>query len=177
MTAIRERYIIIPLLVMTIASALTWRPLYGQEPKPSGLTQHFTMALTDQEWSEIRQEDNPTKRVRKLLNIAANRLTQAYSLAQQEQYADIPTLLGQYKNILTYAMDSVDSLPEPERKRQRNAYKEFDLNLRKHIPMLNEVKRGFPNEHPTIEDSLLTAQRLRMTALNRFSGAEIFKIP
>jgi hypothetical protein len=177
MKMISERRIVTSLLVMTIASALTLRPLYGQEPKPPGATRHLTMTLTDQEWSDIRQEDNPTKRVRKLLNIAANRLTQAYSLAQQEQFADIPSLLGQYKSIVTYAMDSVDSLPEPERRRQRNAYKEFDLNLRKHIPMLNEVKRNFPNEHPTVEDSLLTAQRLRMTALNRFSGAEIFKIP
>lgn len=163
--------------------AMNTTPVYGsmasagQEPIPTPVNRSSPAMLTAEEWAEVREEDNPTKRTRKLMGMAARRLAQTQALIQQEHYGDTLPLLEQYKQILTYTMDSIDSLPDAERKRQRNAYKEIDLALRKHIPILQEIKRNFPHEHAMIEDSLLTAQRLRLIALNRFSGTEIFKIP
>lgn len=162
-------------LVMAVMSVSGQPAMTSQDPAP--VNRLSSAALTAEEWSEVRQEDNPTKRTRKLLSMAARRLAQAQAFIQREHYSDVLTLLEQYKHILVYALDSIDSLPEPERKRQRNAYKEIDLSLRKQIPILQEIKRNFPREHPVVEDSLLAAQRLRMTALNRFSGSDIFKIP
>lgn len=164
-------------LAMNITLACGGMASAGQELIPTPVNRSSPVMLTAEEWAEVREEDNPTKRTRKLMGIAARRLAQGQAFIQREHYDDVLKLLEQYKQILTYTMDSVDSLPDPERKRHRNAYKEIDLALRKHIPILQEIKRNFPHEHSMIEDSLLTAQRLRLIALNRFSGTEIFKIP
>ncbi|MBI3950023.1 MAG: hypothetical protein HY314_06170 [Acidobacteria bacterium] len=160
---------------MTIITPLC---LFGQDKnQPSAAEEAVKASLTDQEWALVDKEGNPVKRVRKLLDIAAYRLGQAQMFTAREQYSEASSLLESYTTIISYTMDLIDRLPENERKRQRSAYKEFDVQVRKQLQTLQELKRNLPVDNQAIENALFTAQRLRIIALNRFSGAEIIKVP
>jgi hypothetical protein len=149
----------------------------GAQQDPGVLEQAARAVMTAQEWLQVDKEGKPSKRVRKLLEIAADRLRQAQALTAQEQLAEATTLVENYTTLISYGISFIDSLPENQRKRQRNAYKEFDVRLRQQIPALMELRRSFPTDSQALENALFTAQRLRIIALNGFSGAEIIKVP
>lgn len=167
--------------ILTVSAALmvaTSVCLSGQDKIQEGRAGETAEPnLTDQERATIQKETNPAKRARKLLDIAKGRLAQAQTLMPQEQYAEAGRLVQDYTAILSYTMALIDSLPRNDRKRQRSAYKDFDLRVRKQIPTLEELKRSALVDMPAIETALSTAQRLRIVALNGFSGAEIMKVP
>lgn len=148
-----------------------------QEDQPQVTEDEAKAVMTDPEWFSVNKERNPSKRVRKLLEVAAARLHQAQALTTQGHYAEVISLLEHYTTLISYAIAFIDGLPENQRKRQRGAYKEFDVRVRQQIPTLTELRRNFPTENPVIENALFTAQRLRIIALNGFSGAEIIKVP
>ncbi len=148
-----------------------------EESSSSAFEEKNQPALTDEEWREVNDEGNPVKRVRKLLEVAADRLSLIRTIITQEQFAEATILVETYTPIITYTMTFIDEMPEKERKKQRNAYKEFDLRIRKQIQTLEELRRTFPANNQAIEDSLVTVRRLRIIALNRFSGDKIFKVP
>lgn len=149
----------------------------GQEGQSRITEDEAKAVMTDQEWLLVNREKKPTKRVRKWLDVAADRLSRAQALIAQERYADAIPLIEHYTPLISSAIAFIDGLPKEQRKQQRSAYKEFDVRVRRHIPLLMELRRDFPTEHPTLERALLTAQRLRILALNGFSGAEIIKVP
>jgi hypothetical protein len=163
------------ILLMVSTTTLS---LSAQDENRRGVTEAAVRAaVTDQEWFLVQKEGNPVKRVRRLLEIAMDRLRRAQPLASQEQYAEADMLVESYTTIISHAMAFIDDLPDSEHKRQRNAYKEFDLGMRKQIKTLQELTRSFPINHQAIEAAVFTAQRLRIIALNRFSGVEIIKVP
>jgi hypothetical protein len=162
-------------LLIPIASPLR---LFGQQDHQQTIPEEDAKAtMSAQEWASVNKESNPVKRTRRWLAIAANRLEEAQTLTAQDQFAEATTLVKKYTTIISYALQFIDRLSNGQRKAQRSAYKEFDVRVRDQIKALNELKRDLPVGNQAIDEALFTAQRLRIIALNRFSGAEIIKVP
>ncbi len=148
-----------------------------QRPHPSATTEQVRALLTAEEWRLVEKHRGPVKRVRKLLRIAETRLQQAQLLIAQQEVAQATTKVAQYTIIISYSLTFIEGLPSKHRKKRRNAYKEFDVRVREQLYLLQQLKREFPVNNETIDEALFTAERLRIIALNRFSGAEIIKVP
>lgn len=162
-------------MLMAIVTPLC---LFGQHENHQAVTEEEAKAaMTDQEWLSVEKKGNPVKRVRKLLEIADGQLAQTRTLTAQEKFVEATTTIQNYTTIISYALHFIEGLPENQHKQQRSAYKEFDVRVRKQIPTLKELKHEFPVGNQVVDDALFTAERLRIIALNRFSGAEIIKVP
>ena len=135
------------------------------------------MLLTADEWKAVDRHGNQVKRVRELLKVAASRLERTHQLTAQEAFADATKLMEDYTTIISYTFAFIEDIPEKDRKRRRSAYKEFDLSVRKQIQALEGLRHSWPVGNTAAEDALLTAERLRIMALNRFSGMEIIRVP
>jgi tetratricopeptide (TPR) repeat protein len=133
--------------------------------------------LTADEWKVVNRHGNQVKRVRELLKVAANRLERARQLTTREAFTEATKLVEDYTAIISYTLTFIDNIPDKDRKRRRSAYKEFDLAVRKQIQSLEDLRHSWPVGNTVAEEAVTTAQRLRIMALNGFSGAEIFRVP
>jgi hypothetical protein len=133
--------------------------------------------LTAVEWQSVSRHDNQAKRVRELMKAAGLRLLNARQQTAREAFAEATTLVEDYIAIISYAFTSIDGIPAKDRKRRQNACKEFDLAVRRQLQVLRDLRHEFPVGNTRAEDAFQLAERLRIMALNRFSGAPIIGVP
>lgn len=131
--------------------------------------------LTPKERADLSRQSNIGKRMKLLLNFAAQRLEQMLQSALREQYGEITRLSNDYKTLITYAfslIETISSKPSP----RKSAYRDFDIEIRKHLRTLDRIGRVIPlSQSADITDAVRTATRLRHNALNAFAGDRIFQ--
>jgi tetratricopeptide (TPR) repeat protein len=133
--------------------------------------------LTAEEWRKVNEQGNQVKRVRELLKVATNRLGRTRQLAAQGSFTEATRLMQDYTEIISHTLTFIDTIPKKDRKRRQSAYKEFDLRVREQIRTLRELRHEFPVGNTVVEEALQTAERLRIMALNQFSGMEMIRVP
>jgi len=139
-------------------------------------TTDLSALLTSQEQAQLARERNPAAQVRLLLRIAENRLQEAKRLAAQESFEPALSVLLVYRAVLEHAFARIEAVPPGGRR--KNAYKDFDLHVRRHLKDLEPLTRAFPvGLAAEAERVLKTATRLRFEALNAFAGGRILTHP
>ncbi len=145
-----------------------------QEPPDQ---QTLRALLTPSEQTEYGRQSNIAKRMKLLLRFAARRLDATYEFALKEHYDPIARLTGEYQRLISSAFSLIEAI-SPKPSRRKSAYRDFDLELRKHIRTLERIERIIPlDQSADINAALKTATRLRHNALNAFAGDHIFKPP
>ncbi|MBI4468993.1 MAG: hypothetical protein HY650_06710 [Acidobacteria bacterium] len=162
------------------AGGLHWghRPA-GQADLETAQSQlHARDRLTEEEWKTVQRETDAAKRVKRLADLAFLRLDQARKQVNTGAFDPAGRALLDYQVLLTAAFDCVELLTEGNAKRQRSAYKEFDIRTRSHMSYLERLAREFTSQNLQAGETVLTqARRLRARALNRFSGSKIIRVP
>jgi hypothetical protein len=160
-----------------VLGALLALVLLGSCPLPA-LPQAVDVStlLTSEEQARLARERNPVKQIRQLLKIAEKRLHDITRLAREERFEAVPPKLQAYQALLEYTFSQIEGVP-PGGKRQ-NAYKDFDLFVRRQLKDLDALLRVLPiGMAADAERVLKTATTLRFEALNAFAGEKILTRP
>jgi len=132
--------------------------------------------LTTEEQAQLTRERDPAKQIRQLLKIAERRLKEIKRLADEEQFETVLPRLHAYQALLEHAFSQIEAVP-PGGKR-KNAYKDFDLFVRRHLKDLETLPRVLPiGMAADAERVLKTVTTLRFEALNAFAGEKILTRP
>ncbi len=132
--------------------------------------------LTSEEQAQLARERDLAKQIRQLLKIAEKRLHEITRLADEEQFEILPPRLHAYQALLEHAFSQIEAIP-PGGKR-KNAYKDFDLFVRRQLRNLEALLRVLPiGMAADAERVLKTATTLRFEALNAFAGEKILTHP
>ncbi len=136
-------------------------------------TAEISHLLTPPEYAQFTREKNPAKQVRFLLKIGEKRLQEIKRLFEEERFESALERLASYQALLEHAFSRIEMVP-PGGKR-KNAYRDFDLHVRKHLRDLEALERAFPAGWVAeVERVRKTAVKLRFEALNAFAGEKIF---
>mgnify|MGYP000218157937 CR=1 FL=1 len=136
----------------------------------------LTALLSAEENAQLAREKNPAAHVRLLLRIAEKRLQEARRLTDRESFESALSVLLAYQALLEHAFARIEMVPPGGRR--KNAYKDFDLHVRRQLKDLDPVMRAFPiGLAAEAERVLKTATRLRFEALNAFAGERILTHP
>ena len=132
------------------------------------------------ERAQLNAADGPSARTRTTFELMEKHLGRAEQLTQQQRYEPASTELGTYEAVIEDSLRYLSHM-DKERGKTRDLYKNLELNLRKHAPRLELIRRTTPSEFAIyVKATLDYTRKARSIALDSFysnsvSRKSIFK--
>lgn len=129
------------------------------------------------ERTQLDSADGPSARTRTTFELMEKHLSRAEEMTGQRRYDPASTELGSYEAVIE---DSLRYLARMDRERgkTRDLYKNLELNLRKHAPRLEFIRRTTPSEYAVyVKAALEYTRKARSIALDSFYSNSVSREP
>jgi hypothetical protein len=152
--------------------------VYAQEPQPTPLTAPPPFkTIPKEERLQIEQTNDSKKRLKLIIELAANHLTLSEQHTSKSNYDAAAAEVGMYHALIEHALEFLSTFKRDSNK-TRDLYKRLELALRAHGPRLTAMRRITPLEFAVwlkkVEDF---ARAGRTEALNSFYGHTVVREP
>ena len=120
------------------------------------------------ERAQLNFADGPSARTRISFDLMEKHLSRAEELTGQQRFEPASTELGSYEAIIEDSLRYLSSM-DKERDKTRDLYKNLELNLRRHAPRLEFIRRTTPSEYAVyVKATIEYTRKARSIALDSF---------